>query len=123
MRQYELDVNGHVNNAVYVAYAEEVATRHAAALGFGRAWSVEQGGSWVVRSHAITYYRAAAYGDDLELTTQVESLKGVRAVRRTIIRLRGSPDLTTEIVTEWVWVRLADGRPTRIPEAVIAAFG
>ena len=29
VRSYELDANGHVNNAVYVAYAEEVANQHA----------------------------------------------------------------------------------------------
>jgi acyl-ACP thioesterase len=39
VRTYELDANGHVNNAVFVAYAEEVANQHAEALGFGRAWT------------------------------------------------------------------------------------
>ena len=35
VRSYELDSNGHVNNAVYLAYAEELATLHAEALGEG----------------------------------------------------------------------------------------
>ena len=68
MRSYELDANGHVNNSVYVAYAEEVATLHSETLGYGHAWTVEQAGAWVVRRHEITYALAASYGDELELS-------------------------------------------------------
>lgn len=34
-RQYELDVLGHVNNAVYLNWVEQVAVDHVEALGFG----------------------------------------------------------------------------------------
>src|SRR5436309_12576376 len=44
VRGYELDSRGHVNNAVYLSWAEEVATAHAEAAGYGRAWSEEHGG-------------------------------------------------------------------------------
>ena len=123
VRQYELDINGHVNNSVYIAYAEEVATRHAEALGFGRTWTRERSGSWVVRKHAITYHRPATYGEALALTTRVETLHGARAIRRTSIRLGDDGPLVAEIETEWVWVRQADGRPMRIPSEIIDAFG
>ena len=82
VRSYELDANGHVNNSVYVAYAEEVANQHAEALGFGRAWTQEQAGAWVVRHHEITYFLAATYGDELELTTEVAEMRGARAIRK-----------------------------------------
>src|SRR5215216_1826084 len=87
VRSYELDTNGHVNNAVYLAYAEEVATLHAEARGFGRAWTVGQGGAWVVRRHEIVYHRAAVYGAELELTTTVKDMRGARGVRETSIKL------------------------------------
>jgi acyl-CoA thioester hydrolase len=122
VRQYELDVNGHVNNSVYVAYAEEVATRHAEALGFGRRWSIEHSGTWVVRRHEVTYHRAANYGDELELTTHVESMRGARATRRTTIHRQPDHMLIAELVTEWVWVRLSDNRPTRIPADIVSRF-
>ena len=57
VRSYELDSNAHVNNAVYVAYAEEVAAQHAEAIGFGREWTLARGGIWVARRHEITYLR------------------------------------------------------------------
>jgi acyl-CoA thioester hydrolase len=121
VRSYELDSNGHVNNSVYLAYAEEVATLHAEALGFGRAWAQEQGGAWVVSKHEITYRRAATYADELELTTTVVSMRGARAVRHTSIRLAEGP-LLAEVVTEWVWVRASDGRPVRLPSALLERF-
>ena len=122
VRSYELDSNGHVNNAVYLAYAEEIATLHAEALGLGRRWTTENKGAWVVSKHEITYRRPAAYGDDLELTTTVVSMRGARAVRQTLIGLADGPTLP-EVTTEWIWVRADDGRPMRLPAAVLEVFG
>jgi acyl-CoA thioester hydrolase len=121
VRSYELDSNGHVNNAVYLAYAEEVAVLHAEALGFGRAWTTVQGGAWVVRKHEIVYHQPALYGDDLELTTTLVSMRGARGIRETSIT-RADGTRLADITTEWVWVRASDGRPTRVPTALIDAF-
>jgi acyl-CoA thioester hydrolase len=121
VRGYELDTNGHVNNAVYLAYAEEVATLHAEARGFGRAWTVDQGGAWVVRRHEIVYHRPAVYGDELELTTTVKDMRGARGVRETTIKLIDGTQLA-EVTTEWVWIRAADGRPSRVPSELVEAF-
>ena len=121
MRSYELDSNGHVNNAVYLAYAEEVAVLHAEARGFGREWTLIHGGAWVVRRHEIIYHRPARFGDELELTTTVLSMHGARGIRQTRIT-RADNALLVEITTEWVWVRASDGRPLRVPEELRAAF-
>ncbi len=122
VRSYELDANGHVNNSVYVAYAEEVANQHAEALGFGRAWTQAHAGAWVVRRHEITYVLAATYGDELQLTTSVQHMRGARGIRKTEIRLAQDGRLVVQMQTEWVWIRLSDGRPVRIPAAALAAF-
>jgi acyl-CoA thioester hydrolase len=122
VRSYELDANGHVNNSVYVAYAEEVANQHSEALGFGRAWTRDNAGAWVVRRHKITYFLAATYGDELQLTTEVQHMRGARAIRNTVIRLVQDGSLVVEMQTEWVWIRLSDRRPSRIPAAALAAF-
>jgi acyl-CoA thioesterase FadM len=49
-------------------------------------------------------------------------MHGARATRRTTIRLCEGGALVAEIVTEWVWVRVPEGRPSRIPEDIVAAF-
>lgn len=122
VRGYELDQNGHVNNAVYVNWAEQLATEHVDAAGFTLAWHRAQGGAWVVRRHEITYRQPAVYGDELELTTQAVELKGARGLRRTTIVRASDGAAIAEMLTEWVWVRLADGRPTRLPEELVRYF-
>jgi acyl-CoA thioester hydrolase len=122
VRIYELDANGHVNNSVYLNYAEQVATEHAEAVGFGRDWTVAQGGTWVVHRHEITYHQPATFGDELELTTAVEVPRGARGIRRTrIVRVADGVSIA-DVVTEWVWVRLGDGRAARVPAELVAFF-
>jgi acyl-CoA thioester hydrolase len=123
VRTYELDVNGHVNNAVYLNYAEQIATEHAEAAGFGRDWIVAQGGAWVVRRHEIVYHQPARYGEELKLTTRVDELRGARGRRlTTIVRVQDGVPIT-DVQTEWVWVRAADGRPARVPPELVQYFG
>jgi acyl-CoA thioester hydrolase len=122
VRQYELDSQGHVNNAVYLNYAEQVAIDHAEAAGFGREFNERHDGGWVVRQHEIVYHRPAVYGDELRVTTRVESLGGARATRRTQIRRRQSAELLAEAVTQWTWVRRSDGRPARIPAELVSLY-
>ena len=119
VRGYELDSRGHVNNVVYLSWAEEVATAHAEAAGYGRDWSASRGGGWVIRHTDITYHQPAVYGDEVELTVKVELVKGARGVRRTTIRRVADGLLLAEVLTEWVWVRLRDGRPTAAPRELV----
>jgi len=119
VRNYELDSNGHVNNAVYLNWAEEIASQHAEAAGYGRAWSIERGGGWVIRKSEITHHRPALFGDEVEVRVRVQLVKGVRGVRRTWIRRMPGGELLAEVLTEWVWVRLSDGRPTPVPRELV----
>jgi acyl-CoA thioester hydrolase len=122
VRTYEVDENGHVNNAVYVQWAEEVTARHAEAMGFGREWSIERGGAWLVRRHELTYHRPARRGDELELTVRVLSVGGVRGRRHTTISLAADRTLLAEVASEWVWVRIGDGRPAAVPREIVDAY-
>lgn len=119
VRSYELDANGHVNNAVYLNWAEEIATEHAEAAGYGKAFTVARGGAWLIRRSEVTHHHPAVYGDLVEVTVRVESIRGVRAVRRTWIRRAADQMLLAEVVTQWVWVRLSDGRPARVPTELL----
>lgn len=123
VRQYELDVLGHVNNAVYLNWVEQVAIDHVEALGFGRDWSQEQGGVWVVRQHVVTYHRPVLYGDAVLVTTMPLTIGGVRGTRRTEIVRESDAALATEVTTDWIWVRATDHRPSRVPPELLAAFG
>lgn len=122
VRQYELDQNGHVNNAVYLNWVEQVATDHVELLGFGRDWAVAKGGGWVVREHRVTYHRPVLYGDVVLVTTLPQELSGVRGLRRTEIHREADDVLVTEADTVWIWVRSADGRPARVPRDLLERY-
>ncbi len=122
VRQYEIDQFGHVNNAVYLNWIEQVATDHVEAMGLGRDWAARLGGGWVVREHRVTYHHPLLYGDVVLVTTLPERLAGVRGVRRTEIHRESDGALVTEAETVWVWVRVADGRPMRIPAELLERF-
>ncbi len=122
VRQYELDQNGHVNNAVYLNWIEQVAVDHVEALGFGREWATAHGGGWVVREHRVTYHRPVLYGDVVLVTTLPQELGGVRGLRRTEIHREADGALVTEADTVWIWVRVTDGRPSRIPPELLASY-
>jgi acyl-CoA thioester hydrolase len=122
VRHYELDSNGHVNNAVYLNYAEALTIEHAERSGFGAAWTKAQGGAWVVHRNVVAHHRPALYGDVLDLTVRVLLVKGTRGVRRTEITRDGG-EMVATVLTEWVWVRLSDGRPSMVPRRLVDAAG
>jgi acyl-CoA thioester hydrolase len=122
VRQYELDQFGHVNNAVYLNWVEQVATDHVEALGFGRAWADARGGGWVVREHHVTYHRPVVQGDVVLVTTLPQELSGVRGVRRTEIHREADGVLVTEVDSLWIWVNRVTGRPMRIPADLADRF-
>lgn len=121
VRSYELDSNGHVNNAVYLSWAEETTIRHAEAAGYGKEWARGQGGGWVVRRSELTHHAPALYGDVVQVSVRVELVRGARGVRRTLITRQPDSRLLAEVVTEWAWVRLSDGRPARVPAQLVEA--
>ena len=119
VRAYELDSNGHVNNAVYVGWVEEIATRHAEAAGYGREWTQARGGAWVIYKNQLTYRRPAVYGDEVEVRVRVELIRGARGVRTTWIRRVADGELLCEALTEWAWIDTRTGRPGRVPKELV----
>ena len=44
-------------------------------------------------------------------------------MRRTFIRNVPGGQLLAEVLTEWAWIRLTDGRPARVPAELVEAAG
>ena len=122
VRTYEVDENAHVNNAVYLQWAEQLTAEHAEAVGFGREWSLARGCAWLVRRHEITYHQPARRGDEVVLAVRVLGLSGVRGRRHTAIHRATDDTLLAEVTSEWVWVDIADGRPRRVPPELLEVF-
>jgi acyl-CoA thioester hydrolase len=117
----DVDVLGHVNNAVWVRYVVSLATAHSESVGLGIEATRALGGQWIVRRHEIDYHRPAAAGETIVEETWVESLRGARSVR---LARFSRPDgaLLVSARTEWAFVDALQLRPRRIPPEVQAAF-
>lgn len=122
VRHYEMDTLGHVNNAVYQHYLEHAAIEHLEHLGFSLDRYRELGGVFVMRRIEIDYLRSAAAGDQLEISTWIEQMRGPRAVRRYEIRLAGSGEILLKAEALWVWVEVTTMRPRPIPKPIIDIF-
>jgi len=118
----DIDELDHVSNLVYVRWVLEVARAHSDAVGWDTAAYRTLGSIWVVRRHEIDYAQSARLGDELALTTWVDSWKRVSSVRRTEIVRRADDRVLARAATTWAFVELESGRPTRIPEAVQREF-
>jgi acyl-CoA thioester hydrolase len=123
VRHYEMDVLGHVNNAVYQHYLEHAAIEHSNQLGFTPARYQALGGTFVMRRIQLEYLRPAIAGDNIAITTWVTEMRGSRAIRRYEIRKTGQSDLLVSAEALWVWVDLNTMRPKAIPVAISETFG
>lgn len=119
VRQYELDSFGHVNNAVYLNYVEQIAVEHSESLGVGRVWCEANGGAWIVRRHEITYRLPAMAGDEIEMKTEVLGFRAATGTRRTTISRVKDGAALVECTTEWVWLKMPEGRPSRVPRLIV----
>jgi acyl-CoA thioester hydrolase len=123
VRHYEMDAQGHVNNAVYQHYLEQAAIEHSESLGFGPVRYRQLGGIFVMRRVTIDYLRPAFAGNTLALTTWLAEMRGTRATRHYEIRKQGEPDLLVTAEALWVWVDGETLRPRAIPAQILDAFG
>lgn len=115
-----IDLNGHVNNVVFVQWMQDVAAHHFNFAGCAKPMR-DAGATWVVRSHRIEYLAPAFAGDHLQVSTWVVNFSRVRSLRRySFVKADGTRVARGE--TDWVLVNVATGRPCSIPETIRDAF-
>lgn len=118
----DIDELGHVSNIVVVRWIQEVAKAHSRAVGWDHAAYLRAGAVFVVRRHEIDYLGPVLEGDALVVRTFVAAWSAATSERRTTITRVSDGREMTRAVTLWAFVNLRTGRPTRIPEALPAAF-
>jgi len=117
-RAEDIDELGHVNNAVYVRWIQDMATEHWRAA--ARAEDVDRY-VWVVTRHEIDYRRATNLGETLVARTWVGEPQGARFDRFVeIVGADGSMRVSARTV--WALVELSSMRPIRIQPEVAAPF-
>jgi acyl-CoA thioester hydrolase len=115
----DIDQLGHVNNAAWVRWIQDMATAHwdAVASPAHRAAYI-----WVVTRHEIDYLRPLGPGESVAGRTWVsEAPKGARFDR--IVEFTGDDGkLRVRARTTWAIIDKASGKPIRVPAEVAAPF-
>lgn len=107
----DIDVNGHVNNVVYLRWMQDIAIAH----WVSRAPAEEQAKwAWVALRHEIDYRRALLPGESAVGRTWVGTRRGPRFDR--FVRIDG-PDgeMCSQTRSEWVLIDAGTRRPARVP--------
>jgi acyl-CoA thioester hydrolase len=118
-RPADIDDNGHVNNVVYLAWAQDLAIAHWTR----RAPAADQDTfAWVALRHQIDYRRALLPDETATGRTWVsDTAEGPRFER--FVRIDG-PDgaMCAQVCTVWVLIEKGSGRPRRVPPQMVALF-
>jgi acyl-CoA thioester hydrolase len=118
-RPDDIDRMGHVNNAVWVRWMEEIATAHWQALAPPESIAAH---GWVVARHEIDYRGNAKAGESVTARTFVpDSPRGARFDRRVDF-CGADGKLKVSARTGWAMIDLATGRSMRIPADLAALF-
>jgi acyl-CoA thioester hydrolase len=115
----DIDIMGHVNNAVWVRWMEAIATAHWESLAPA---DYQEGTVWVVTRHEIDYRGNVREGETVTGRTWIaDPPKGARFERR--ITFTG-PDgkVKVEARTIWAMVDKASGRIARVPAGLAEIF-
>jgi len=111
----DLDVYEHVNNVIYVNYAEEAAAQDFAARGWSPAKLAEAGLRVVTRRVHIQYLSIAEWGETLNISTHMLNVNDTGGSRYVgITRADGSS--VAECILDWELVERASGEARSLPD-------
>jgi acyl-CoA thioester hydrolase len=115
----DTDFSGAVYHAAYLHFFERGRTEFLRAEGIHHSELASEGIAFAVRSMEIEFPRAAHIDDLLVVDTAVVEVSGAR------LTLDQSIERGDELVAraKVVVVAIKDGKATRLPKAVVAAFG
>ncbi len=117
-RPEHIDILGHVNNAVYVSWIQDVATAHWYATAPA---DMADANIWVVIRHEIDYRAPTLVGEVVTLSTWVGAAKGARFDRHVEIKGPGG-GLRVKAHSWWAMLDRETLRPRRVGRDVIRHF-
>ena len=114
VRAYECDAFGHLNNAVYLQYLQQV-TQDSLDSNPG------SGGFWDARRLSIEYHAPAFYGDDLRVAVWAIEASELHILLGYQITRRADDAPTAQAEIEWHYRDLATHDLRHLPRASLAA--
>ena len=118
-RAEHIDILGHVNNAVWVQWMEQVAVAHWESVADPVHKDVY---FWVVVRHEIDYLRAALEGDRILARTWVGDAPRGAKFDRHMEFVAQNGKICVRARSWWAIIDKAAGRPIRVRPEVVAPF-
>jgi acyl-CoA thioester hydrolase len=115
----DIDRLGHVNNVVYLKYAQDAAGAHWQAV---MPPDIQKSLVWVVRRHEIDYLKPALANDILVARTWVGEPIGATIERFIEIRRCADGELLASVRSVWVALDAKALRPRRVTEQICSFF-
>lgn len=116
----DIDELGHVNNIVYLRYAQEIAIAH------WRTRASEEmvaGYVWMVMRHEVDYRAQLALGDEVEVRTWVDDAPhGATWARFVDIYKAGADKPSAQIKSNWCILDAQTRRIRRVPAELVGRF-
>ena len=117
VERMDLDVYGHVNNVIYVNYAEEAAAQDFASSGWSPAKLAEANLTIATRRVHIQYLSIASWGETLNISTQMLDVHGTGGSSYvSMTRAEGSP--VAECILDWELVDRKSGEARPLPDGL-----
>ena len=115
----DIDELGHVNNAVWVRWIQDVATSH-----WSRTAAAEHQDAyfWVVIRHEIDYLRAVLPGETVTARTWIPDPPRGAKFDRHIEFIGEDGKARVRSITTWAMIERASGRPQRVTPEIAAPF-
>ena len=115
----DLDELNHVNNVVYVDWAQDIAKNHWNSLVSNE---IKNNYYWVLLEHQIKYLSPAFLNDRIRLKTYIEKTEGVKSNRVVEIYNLNSNKLLVNSITTWCLVNAKTNKLNRITDEIRQAF-
>lgn len=120
----DIDELGHVNNAVYLVWAQDIATAHWRTVGDA---ALTQKYVWVALRHEIDYRDQVLAGETVEIRTWLGRAAGPRFERHVDIRKAGgesgSGRFSAKVKTDWCLIDAETRKPRRVGPEILEPFG
>ena len=116
----DIDELGHVNNAVYLIWAQDIAVAHWRAVADE---ALRSAYLWVALRHEIDYRDQVLEGETVEIRTWLGAASGPRFERQIDIRKPRASRPAAAVLTTWCLVDAQTRKPRRVGSEILDPFG
>ena len=116
----EIDELGHVNNAIYLIWAQDIAVAHWRSVA---APATLEKFVWVALRHEIDYRDQILEGEEVVVRTWLGRASGARFERHVDIRKPDANRPSAKVLTDWCLIDSESRKPRRVDQEILELFG